>query len=717
MPKTSPTSVARSVAGVLLVLSAVDLWFGSQVDGAVFGRIWRGTMLLEIAWMLVVAAGCLAFRLRIRGAGLAGVALISVLIFGGAQHFARSARRQAMATGAIPPGVQAITADELRARFSLCFEGGSDEFHELELGILPASPTETRPRWLLTQAYAPMSGVPRGFGIARAYLTLKASNETDRAQKFSSAIASLGLSPQPFLEAVVRESMKLASSATQVARVAPRPTLEPIQPTEELLTPPRVVERVAPDNVAGPLEIPERSNSVLSYPAHEVPELDDGALQHPGAIVIDPATLRSMSYGWEWVWMSKNHPRIGLHTREGAGDLEGQQEGVGDFHGLHRNDERSEVVYDFKVERPGYYSLHAMILPEATKCSNYPQAALDDGVYADLGHNGCEPFEWYSADWRGGAVALGKGWHQLHLHFMQDGLTLAQFWLSHEGGSGGDRGPAVVPERPPLNLLLTRRSMGILKDETADFGAWVQNFGKLNSPASLDAELDPGRGRALVKVHRDIQLDPNAAIQEFPIALTVPANLPAREMRVTVTLTTRGGEQKVVRESTVVKPFPAEFLGPIERPHDKDLSITDAEYLSPKSGTTPQGLAWKPFPSDAISYYGLYDLNRAFGGGAYEGIFFSRAYVAVKLDVPKDGDYLFKIMGDDVVMVWIDGKHIYSSQRKGPPIRYPGTSQQHLTAGEHLMVMHCDQTTGWWQCGVHLRTADDDVCDIEGKDN
>ena len=123
---------------------------------------------------------------------------------------------------------------------------------------------------------------------------------------------------------------------------------------------------------------------------------------------------------------------------------------------------------------------------------------------------------------------------------------------------------------------------------------------------------------------------------------------------------------------------------------------------------------WGRYPSNAVSYYGLYDLNRAFGGSSYDGVFFSRAYIAVRVNVPKDDRYLFKFMGDDVISVWIDGAHIYNSQRKGPPIRYPGTATQSLKAGEHLLIFHVDQTTGWWQAGVHIRTESDDVCDIEG---
>ena len=678
----------------LITLAAVVGVYGCHLDGNVVGFIWRGTALLELALLLIVAAVLLPAPFYVRRKLLIGASVVGVLIFVGAQHFARAARRNAMTSGEIPANsVENITADEIRERFALCFPNALDEFHELELGRVPPLPNHSVPRWMLTQAYAPMNGVPRGFGVACAYLKFK--YESAGTAGFIRDVTALGLNPQPFLEAATAvESASLPTS-----------------------TSPSAMERIQTDRV---LKIPEGSASVLTYPSHPVPEIDDATLQHPGAIVIDPADLRSMSYGWEWVWLSRQRPRVGLHTREGAGDYEGQEGGVGDFHGLHRNTDKSEVVYDFNVATPGYYALQALILPEATKCSNYPQASLDDdGIYADLGHNDCVPYAWYTADWRGGARILSAGAHQLHLHFMQDGMTIAQFWLTPRGQRNS--GVAVVPfdERPPLVLMLTRRSMAILANDTVDFGAWVENAGQLKGTAAIDAELDPGRGREHLKVHADVKLDPEHAIQEIPLSLTLPEKCPAREMRVTVTLSKPDEGFSVVRESTVVKPFPALLLGPIARPHDKDLSIIDAEYVPPKDedfrrDTPPTESAWGRFPANAISYYGLYDLNRAFGGSSQDGIFFSRAYVAVKLDVPKDGRYLLKIMGDDVVKLWIDGRHLYSSERKGPPIRYPGVATAALTAGEHVMVMHVDQTTGWWQCGVHLRTEDDDVCDIEG---
>ena len=325
----------------------------------------------------------------------------------------------------------------------------------------------------------------------------------------------------------------------------------------------------------------------MSYPTiSDSLEISEAELHRSGSIEIDPATLHEMNYGWELVWLSRKHPRIALHTREGAGDLEGQSTGVGDFHGLHHNSELSQLTYDFNVERTGVYRLSALILPEAEKCSNYPQAAIDDGGYYDLGHNDCVPYAWYDAGWKGKTISLGTGWHQLHLHFMQDGITIARYWLTPVGGQSalpdGDTAP---PSRPKLELILTRRSMALQPDESADFGAWVCNSGKLTGPASLDAELDPGRGRAHVKVHQDIQLDANTPVKVFPLSLELPARLPAREMRVTVTLTEAGTGLKVERESTVVKAFPALLLGPIERPQDPELSILepDLPLLAPKA--------------------------------------------------------------------------------------------------------------------------------------
>lgn len=688
----------------LIVLAGLSAWYGSTLDGHILGRLWRGTVFIEIGVILIAAAVWLAARPLRHTRFLICLALAGVAIFAGAQHFARAARRNAMADGTFPATLArepetAVTVEEIRNLFNPCLTRRNgqlnDDFYELELGLVPPSKDNPAPRWLLTQPYPPMDGVPRGFLIARAYLNFKSSTLADPENRFSGEIAALGLDPQPFLDALTAASKK-------------RTTPNDVSP-----------DQWSPEATSS-LVIPEHSTSVLSYAAHEIPEIRESELNHPDAIEIDPANLHEMNYGWELMWVSRKHPRICLHTREGAGDIEGQSAGVGDFHGLHRNSDLSHLVYDFKVERPGLYRLNALIFPEAEKCSNYPQAAIDDENYYDLGHNDCVPYAWYNADWKGGSALLGTGWHQLHLHFMQDGITIARFWLTRiQAEDSAFAGAESPPAHPKLELILNRRSMAILSGESADFGAWVCNTGGLSGPAALDAQLDPGRGRPLVKFHQDIELDPNVSVKEFPISLTLPPDLPAREMRVTVTLSEPKQKLNIVRESTVIKPFPALLLGPIERPHDKELSIFEADYLAPKpedfkSAAAPSTAGWGRFPAKAITYYGLYDLNRAFGGGSYDGIFFSRAYVAVRVNVPKDGQYLFKMMGDDVLSVWLDGAHIYTSERKGPPIRYPGTTTQSMKAGEHLMVMHVDQTTGWWQCGVHLRTAEDDVCDIEG---
>ncbi|MFC1479746.1 hypothetical protein ACFL6F_04030, partial [Planctomycetota bacterium] len=103
----------------------------------------------------------------------------------------------------------------------------------------------------------------------------------------------------------------------------------------------------------------------------------------------------------------------------------------------------------------------------------------------------------------------------------------------------------------------------------------------------------------------------------------------------------------------------------------------------------------------------------------------SAAYAYTEISVPKEGTYLFKVMGDDQLCLWLDTQTEKGWKRSiaawisavSPVTRSALKKRVHLSKGRHRLLFRLNQYRGRWQGSVKIRTSDDKVSEIIGIAN
>jgi hypothetical protein len=92
----------------------------------------------------------------------------------------------------------------------------------------------------------------------------------------------------------------------------------------------------------------------------------------------------------------------------------------------------------------------------------------------------------------------------------------------------------------------------------------------------------------------------------------------------------------------------------------------------------------------------------------------SSVYATTEILVPRDDTYLLKVLGDDHLVLWLDGTVVATIDEERPVTRSALRQPVRLSAGRHRLLFRLNQFHGRWQASVRVRTKDDQASDVTG---
>jgi hypothetical protein len=438
-----------------------------------------------------------------------------------------------------------------------------------------------------------------------------------------------------------------------------------------------------------------------------------------------------MNWGWEI------HPDPAcsggayLHSWEGITNGPAQLEhGIFNYYDICPVREFTSLRYHFHLPQAGRYLIYGRMWTTDTHCSNNVYVAIDQDEAYGVSLGNVMPFRWLWTVADRGPVSLKAGDHYLYVFIHEDGLSFDQFMLSPAEVSGGEAFQAnLLPGKdtawenrkgPPVHVSFDLKSMVVSPESPPQCNVVLRR-------------LHPGAGTALLRVTleaaalggRDWRvLERKLDFSHLPEVCFVPlsfedldlSKLDRREYLLRAELVS---QDKTIASARVT----------LERPFDWEVSgmfnYMTNETPGPLDGTMElkpgDPHAWVPLKESSMTHFGVLDFGLHTTGSTPNAPTQKTIYARTRIVVPKTDTYLFLIQSDDHMLLWVDGKLVYSFANPAfselPVTRSAKRAKVPLDAGEHELRMRVNQLGGPWQASVRIRTHYDDISGVVGLPN
>ena len=484
---------------------------------------------------------------------------------------------------------------------------------------------------------------------------------------------------------------------------------------------------------------PEEAPKVVGIGTVEVPDLLEGGgalipggprLPPPpkGALVWEAEHFTEMNWGWEI------HPDPAcsggafLHSWEGITNGPAQEGyGIFNYYDICPPKEFTSLRYHFHLPQAGRYHLYGRMWTTDTHCSNDIHVAIDQSSYNVGSMDNRTPFRWVWTEVQEGPLSLKAGDHYLYVFIHEDGLSLDQFMLSPTEVSGSDAlQPNLLPGQdtewvkkkgPPVHLSFDLKSMLISPDSPPECNVVLRR-------------LRPGAGTALLRVTLEAAalggrdwhvLERKLDLSRLPEVCFVPLSFQDLD------LSKLERREYLLRADLLSQDKPvAGARVTLERPFDWQVSGM-FNYMSNETAGPLDGIrelkpgdprAWVPLKESCMTHFGVLDFGLHTSGNTLNAPAQKTIYARTRIAVPKTDAYLFLAQSDDHMLLWVDGKLVYSFTNPTfselPVTRSAARAKVSLEAGEHELRMRVNQLSGPWQASVRIRTHYDDISGVVG---
>jgi hypothetical protein len=467
-------------------------------------------------------------------------------------------------------------------------------------------------------------------------------------------------------------------------------------------------------------------------PRAEPLALRQTALADPpaGAFVFEAENFTETNYGWEAHVDPQSGGGAYLHTKEGVCNGPAQLHYmVGNFYDVHAKTDHTFLRYHFNLSRAGTYYCYARMWTTDTHCSNHLCVDFDnDSRQGSLDNR--TPFRWLwtpideNPNNHDSPHVLAKGDHYINIFIHEDGIRLDQFILSPTR-IAEDQPPFkanFIPghntlwdknDGPPAHLSVDLASAVISPDLPLNAKLVVRRLRNSTGTATLKVVLKNAgeKDGDFPVMDTEIDLSKLAELNFFPLSFKSLKldQLPRREYMLQADLI-RDNTSLASFNVVLAKPYAWELFGPGKYMTQDAQGPLDGDN-APKPDDTRK---WTQIKDKSYDWFGVLDFGVEYGNNSKHAPQFQTVYARTRVNVPKDGNYLFKVMADDQMVLWVDGEEVFRINDVLPVTRSARSFQHELKAGTHRIRMRINQTEGPWQAYLRIRTEDDATSDIVG---
>ena len=455
-------------------------------------------------------------------------------------------------------------------------------------------------------------------------------------------------------------------------------------------------------------------------------EAGDAIRPGPRDIVVEAEHFQFLSYGWEIRRAADAGGGAYIHLKEGRGDQDKDSKEIhsdrraGDVYNITGDNRPIEARCWFIVPETGTYYPWVRTMAHRSQCSNMIVINFNGRARNTVGQNGSTPYVWLWHQTR--PVHLVRGPNYAGFCVYQDDVKVDQILLSPRNSTpppdshtyiGVDPPTSITgTESPPAVLSLTcdTLAIGATNDPSVEIYVFDNRLDRERSSLELTLDLPAGRTRRrllplLASDHR---------LLRFPYDLQLPRPLDKREYLLRCRLL---HENNPVQERTVVlyRGYDWRILGPL--PY-----MQVSETAAPESVEIPQNpceirgtaTAWVRYDEANTAPFALMDFGKMFSGRTYNAMPEVSAYAYTEVSAATAGRYLLKGMGDDNLIVWINGDKVMTISNRGTAIRTALDKPVMLRKGLNRILYRINQRQGQWQAGLRIRTLDDRPADVLG---
>ncbi|MDA0323055.1 MAG: hypothetical protein O2923_10125 [Verrucomicrobia bacterium] len=455
-------------------------------------------------------------------------------------------------------------------------------------------------------------------------------------------------------------------------------------------------------------------------------EAGDAIRPGPQEIVLEAEHFQFLSYGWEIRQAADAGGGAYIHLKEGRGDVDYSAKEVhpdrraGDVYNVTGDNRPIEARCWFIVPETGTYYVWVRTMAHRSQCSNMINMNFNGRAQTVVGHNGSTPYVWL---WhRTPPVHLMHGPNYAGFRVYQDDVKVDQVLLTPTNSApppgsrtyiGLDPPTSITgTESPPAVLSLTCDALAIGATNDPSVEIYVLNNRLDLERSSLELTLDLPGGRTRRRLLPLLAADHR--LLRFPYDLQLPRPLDKREYLLRCRLL---HENKLVQERTLVlyRGYDWRILGPL--PY-----MQVSETAAPESVEIPQNpceirsmvTAWSRYDEANTDPFALMDFGKMFSGRTYNAMPEASAYAYTEVSAAAAGTYLLKGMGDDNLIVWINGDKVMTITEEGTAIRTALDKPVMLRKGLNRILYRINQWQGQWQAGLRIRTLDDRPADVRG---
>ena len=443
-------------------------------------------------------------------------------------------------------------------------------------------------------------------------------------------------------------------------------------------------------------------------------------------VVIEPELFQFMTYGWEIGEAEEASGNCYLHIKEGTGDLDYDYSGFdpsvrsGNFYNIGGDRRKIEARCYFMVPETGWYRVYARVMAHREHCSNIVWMRVNDAELRKVGRSYVEPFiwRWYKV----GIIKLQEGPNSFTFMTFHDDVKIDQIVLFRRRPKtqpigdltfgGGYAQPPVLPDTiPAVNLSLRRETTSVFPGSNPEAFIYLHK----NVPDEVEGILSVGLGlsRSEIKTY-DVRLSSDSVLTRFPCEITFPAVLDKKEYLLTCQFLMDSGvvsEQKL----TFFQGYDWSILGPLPfmkvcetAAPERDARLRGDYIFKGKKSN------WQKYDSKYTDHYCVMDFGRMFSGRTYNAISNVSLYGYTEVEASEAGEYMLKAMGDDHLIVWVNGVEVVKITDYGPAIRTAREPRIRLNKGRNRILFRLNQRVGQWQAGIRIRTPEDGIADVKG---
>ena len=444
-------------------------------------------------------------------------------------------------------------------------------------------------------------------------------------------------------------------------------------------------------------------------------------------VVIEAERFHSLTYGWEIGEARDASDGCYLHIKEGVADFE--SEGAiardpsirsGDFYNIGRDRRRAEVEYKFVAPQTGLYFIYARTMAHRSGCSNIAGMMLR-GKHTWVGRNGTTPFVWL---WHAvGTEDYTNGVNSLRLMVMQDDVKVDQILVSPRKPSLTENDPRIfaggAAQTPPPAavdaLVISLSASGLLITEKHDpkVHLYIHKTTPGERTLQLDTALDLPDGHSRERSDQ-ILLGATQSLVRFDIPINLPRPTERREYLLRCSLYD-GHELAAQRTLVLIRGYDWSVLAPLPymAPAEQHAPETDP-VPRPQYSFGSKSYQWQRYNEKHSNAFGILDFGRMISGRTFDALMNAALYAYTEVESAEAGTYRLKAMGDDNVLVWVNGRKVATIAAKGPPIRTAREIPIELLKGRNRILLRVNQRRDQWQAGIRIRGPNNCVADVVG---